>query len=192
MIRNEKYSVSRSPEIPRGTRYKALSVALGYPNEALVSWFPQWADELEELQREYDRLFRAENLLLYSGEYTAKSDFQSTNALADIEGFYAAFGVECELERADALTNELEFMHLLIFKEEYALREGLPEATEKAAICRDAQRAFFLDHLYPAAQAVGRQIALRSANSFYTTTAHELLQFLTQERELLEARHENV
>lgn len=190
MIPNEKCSDSRSPEIARGTRYKLFAVAFGYPNEQLFEWFPQYAELGDEMRHEYDRLFRAENLLLYSGEYTSKSDFQSTNALADIEGFYAAFGVECELERADALTNELEFMHLLIFKEEYALRQELPEALEKARICRDAQRAFFFDHLYPAAQAIARQMALRSANEFYATTARELLKFLTSEKELLEASHE--
>jgi DMSO reductase family type II enzyme chaperone len=66
--------------------------------------------------------------------------------LADIAGFYRAFGVEVspETERVDHIVAELEFMNLLAVKEAVAETEG---NVEQAEICRGASRAFLGDHL---------------------------------------------
>jgi DMSO reductase family type II enzyme chaperone len=66
--------------------------------------------------------------------------------LADIAGFYRAFGVEVSpgTERVDHIAAELEFMHLLAVKEAVAATEG---SLEQAEICREASRAFLSDHL---------------------------------------------
>jgi len=69
--------------------------------------------------------------------------------LADIAGFYRAFGVEPSTEhpeRADFIGMELEFMAWLIQKELHA-RETRGPDSEEAATCRDAQRSFLTDHL---------------------------------------------
>jgi TorA maturation chaperone TorD len=67
--------------------------------------------------------------------------------LADIAGFYRAFGVEITpgTERPDHIAVELEFMHLLAVKEVVAA--GREDGGEHARICRDARATFFRDHL---------------------------------------------
>lgn len=66
--------------------------------------------------------------------------------LADIAGFYHAFGVEVipGVERVDHIAVELEFLHLLAVKTALALENG---EFEHAEICRDAATAFLNDHL---------------------------------------------
>ena len=79
--------------------------------------------------------------------------FHSRNVeLADIAGFYHAFGVELneQAERADCISAELEFMQLVSAKQAIALealRHANAEAAEQVEICRDAARAFLKDHL---------------------------------------------
>jgi TorA maturation chaperone TorD len=70
-----------------------------------------------------------------------------TFEMADVAGFYKAFGVEVGPggERVDHIATELEFMNLLAVKESIALQqEG---EGEHARICRDASRSFLRDHL---------------------------------------------
>jgi TorA maturation chaperone TorD len=66
-------------------------------------------------------------------------------ALADIAGFYAAFGLTPHVaEVEDHIAAELEFMSALALKEAAAVAGGM---VEEAAITRAAQAAFLRDHL---------------------------------------------
>ena len=68
-------------------------------------------------------------------------------ALADIAGFYAAFGLapaHAQPDLEDHIAAELEFMSALLIKEAYALAEGHHEGLE---VTRRAATAFFRDHL---------------------------------------------
>lgn len=79
--------------------------------------------------------------------YGTEGVFQLTSELADIGGFYRAFGLETSREineRLDHLGTELEFMHFLAYKEAYALEN---EGEEKGIICVNAQVKFLKDHL---------------------------------------------
>jgi len=83
----------------------------------------------------------------YEAGYGTNHVFQETHCLADVAGFYRAFGLEpCEAkrERPDHIAVELEFMHALALKEAYALAH---DWGEKADICREAQTGFLRDHL---------------------------------------------
>lgn len=83
----------------------------------------------------------------YEAPYLTTNVFQETATLADVAGFYRAFGVEpsaTRRERADHVALELEFMHLLAFKEGHARRH---HGAEAVAICVEAQRAFLSAHL---------------------------------------------
>lgn len=148
----------------RMSAYKSLSTAFRYPED-------------EDLQLEYDRLFRLNNIWLYGAEYTSENEFQMVKSLSDIMGFYKAFGVTPDSTRPDSLETELEFMHYLIFKEINA-----PD-TEKASICRDAQKKFFNEHLCPAAKKIAERIIAK--DSSYKNRAKELLEFIQCESQLL-------
>ncbi len=81
----------------------------------------------------------------YELEHLKNKDvFAQTQSLADIQGFYKAFGLEVNgLERADYFSMESEFLAFLILKELKALSDG---QEDNAEICRLAQRDFFADH----------------------------------------------
>lgn len=82
----------------------------------------------------------------YELEYGSSEVFQQSQALADIAGFYGAFGVQLSgslAERPDHVVPEWEFLGLLSIKEAQAIAAGRVDA---AVCCRDAQRAFLKDH----------------------------------------------
>ncbi len=60
----------------------------------------------------------------YETEYTTPDALYKAHQLADIAGFYRAFGLEMSTEnreRPDHLAAELEFMHFLALKEAQAM-----------------------------------------------------------------------
>lgn len=67
-----------------------------------------------------------------------------TFQMADIAGFYQAFGFEVTGERPDHIVPELEFLALLLVKEAYAL---IAADRDGAAICAEARGKFVADHL---------------------------------------------
>jgi DMSO reductase family type II enzyme chaperone len=119
-----------------------------------------WLEPFERLARAIDGvslvdLQRAHRLAFgvaasappYETEYGQPHAFRQSQELADIVGFYRAFGFDVGggvRERPDYLGVELEFMYLLACKHAYATAEGLTEAAE---VCHDAQRKFLRDHL---------------------------------------------
>ena len=149
-------------------KYKKFSKAFSYPTKPDLSF-------------EYDRLFRTNEVWLYGSEYKAENEFQRANDLADINGFYRAFGLETNQERPDALPCFLEFMHYLIFKELYAKKSNHPDARQRITICQDAQKKFFQAHLYPDAKKIAQKILSLKRGNFYTDMARELLDFLESE-----------
>lgn len=110
----------------------------------------EWNTAVDErvLAQEYGRLFAHRNTILcpiYEAEYDGHRATSQPSTLADIMGFYRAFGVEVAIgDRPDHLAIELEFMSLLTLKEALALNAGLKEQSE---ICRVAQRKFLEEHL---------------------------------------------
>lgn len=73
--------------------------------------------------------------------------FYRCQRLADIAGFYHAFGLEMSPacgERLDHISVEAEFLYVLLAKEAAALDRGDSEGMD---ICRDARRKFFQEHL---------------------------------------------
>lgn len=70
--------------------------------------------------------------------------------MADIAGFYHAFGVEPGRdvpERVDHLACELEFLAWLVAKELHAHEQEGDEWAERAEVCRGAQRDFLAEHV---------------------------------------------
>lgn len=104
-------------------------------------------------------------------EYGRNEVFQQSQSLADIAGFYAAFGFQAAgpfAERPDHAVAEWEFLSLL------ALKEAMAAASRESAgggICRDAQRAFLRDHLATWMPAFLARIRKSEPRGFFTHVA---------------------
>ncbi len=135
---------------------------------ALAALKHAWAMAGEELlMEEYSRLFiGGDAVVLHETTYSGTG--RSTE-LADINGFYLAFGFdlrEGQHEVADHLGVELEFYSLLLLKQAYALEQGWQEKFE---IARDAGKAFLADHLGRWVESVRERAAARQAAPMYRT-----------------------
>lgn len=103
--------------------------------------------DLDGLQTTYRHTFGATGSLCYETEYGLPHEYRMSHELADIAGFYHAFGFTtggAVHERPDHVAVELEFMHVLALKEAYAIQENLGAELE---VCREAQGSFLVDHL---------------------------------------------
>jgi TorA maturation chaperone TorD len=109
-----------------------------------------WEESDEEAVRaEYGRMFLGQTpCSLHEASYSSARNLAGpAAAIADISGFYLAFGVdirEDSPERPDHLPTELEFYATLLVKEAYALFNGWHEEHE---ITVEAARHFLGDHL---------------------------------------------
>jgi TorA maturation chaperone TorD len=148
-----------------------------------------------ELRGEYDRIF---GLVLcrecppYETEYhPAAETFLRAQQLADIAGFYRAFGLEpsrARPERPDHIALELEFIAFLMMKTREA-RAGAaanPEKLEQARICAEAQRKFFRDHLAWWLPFFTTGLRHKADRAFYAEVGRALAAFLPLERSRLD------
>jgi TorA maturation chaperone TorD len=120
----------------------------------------------------------------YETAYTAKHLFQASEQMADVAGFYRAFGVDTRDERPDSLAMELEFAYLLALKEAYAIEHhGRPQV----AICRRAERAFLRDHLGRWGDAVAERMVSQDPEGTVGAAGSLLTTFLAWERRHLRA-----
>ncbi|MCX8104024.1 MAG: molecular chaperone TorD family protein [Candidatus Bipolaricaulota bacterium] len=137
---------------------------------------------------EYDRLFCHRTTILcpiYEVEYDKNRAVSQGPTLADIAGFYRAFGLELAVsERPDHLALELEFMSILTYKEALALQKNL---REEAEICRDAQKKFLEAHLGRWAGIFADTVARASRLECYRALAAELREFIESECSRLRA-----
>jgi TorA maturation chaperone TorD len=112
-----------------------------------------------------------------------------TFEMADVAGFYKAFGVQVVSgdERPDHITAELEFMNLLAVKECIALQEE--GESEHAEVCRNASRAFLRDHLARWAPRLGECLAAADGDPVYSTAGRLLGSFVAFDAEMLDAEN---
>ena len=139
---------------------------------------------IEELREAHLRLFGHTvrgAVPPYELEYGQGEINQQTSELADINGFYSAFGVEMvpgEHERADHVSIESEFMSVLAAKEAYALAEENEEAYQ---IVRHAAHDFLQDHLGRWLPSFARRIEDRDPQGFYGAAARFALAFVAMD-----------
>lgn len=103
--------------------------------------------DLPSLQSAHRTSFGLAGSLCYETEYGLPHEFRQSQELADIAGFYRAFGFNAggvRRERPDHLAMELEFMYVLAIMQAHAINIGMPE---KAEVCIDAQTRFLHNHL---------------------------------------------
>jgi len=96
---------------------------------------------------EYNRVFDQSALCSpFETEYEA-DPFAKARQLADVSGFYNAFGMDAARERPtmnDYIGSELEFMSLITRSEAYATARNW---TRRREVAIDAERGFLRDHL---------------------------------------------
>lgn len=138
----------------------------GRPTDLGPGEFPASDLHLEELvehlenagsfRDEYHRVFglaSARECPPYETEYQPQDDtFFRSQQLADIAGFYQAFGLRSAdtiRERPDHITLELEFLSWLLTKKRLVREaaESPEQVQERIAICEQARTAFVRDHI---------------------------------------------
>lgn len=137
----------------------------------------------EEWRAEYYRVFGllpARECQPYETEYhTTEEPFFRAQQMADVAGFYRAFGLEPSHhapERPDYLPLELEFMAFLFLKQRLAMRP------EERVVCEEAQGAFFRDHLSWWLPSFTVGLRRRAGNGPYAALAGVLAAFMPLER----------
>lgn len=122
----------------------------------------------------------------YETEYiNGKLDFQRSNTLADVSGFYRAFGLtgtSQHPERHDHIALELEFMAFLLGMERQAA-EGDPRRREqRLSVCREAQSRFLQEHLAWWAPAFAKLLGRQDRSGFYSAVGIFLAALIPTER----------
>lgn len=178
--------------------YRLLAQGYAYPGaaqrddlivmaEGLAPWLsemgPQWAGRLERfatvLTETDDAEREAEFNQLFSGAMAAapyetayeRDIFRKQATLADIAGFYQAFGfvvAEGNRWQPDHLGVQLEFCAIVLQRTAYAMAESW---TEQSEICVDALRKFLNDHTGRWADALAGDVERSASLSFYQELA---------------------
>jgi DMSO reductase family type II enzyme chaperone len=128
-----------------------------------------------------DLFERAVRCPSYEGAWGPQQMSGKAALLADVAGFYAAFGVTPAPQHADIEDHvgaELEFMSVLALKEAYALAEGRAEA---AAIVRAAQATFLRDHLGRWGEAFAARLESTATPGFYPAAGAALAAWIGQD-----------
>ncbi len=172
------------------------SYGLGGPIKSVRAATEKYGSHIfSDIVSEYQALFGSgpnSRCPPYELSYLTGPLFMNTGQLADIAGFYKAFGLEAaegKKDRPDHISTELEFMHFLALKELFALRSGKPKEQE---ICRDAQRKFLRDHLGRWTNVFSRRIEREGNSDFYYELSRLLDGFVGSDSKMLGVKVEKI
>ena len=104
----------------------------------------------------------------YETEYGAEAPFRQSQDLADIAGYYLAFGLTAagsgEVERLDHVACEFEYFEFLCTKQAWAIQQ---EDAEMLEVTRKAASDFLKDHLGRFGVAFGAALAREDPDGFH-------------------------
>ncbi|HHT9117355.1 MAG TPA: TorD/DmsD family molecular chaperone [Candidatus Hypogeohydataceae bacterium YC38] len=137
---------------------------------------------LQDLEAEYNRVFSMGLICPHhETNYNTAHVFMKSQEMADINGFYTAFGFRLsdkEKELVDFIGTELEFMHVLTFKEYHAWEKG---QEDKANLCREAQAKFLEGHLGTWVNAFYKVLSATTHLDLFSSLGRLLVEFVTFE-----------
>lgn len=117
----------------------------------------------------------------FETEYGASTLFQQPQRLADIGGFFSAFGLEVRPsvhQRVDHVSCECEFMAFLARKEAFAIQHRRDDMLGET---RKAQHLFLQEHLGRFAPALGERLRREDSGGFYDSVGSLLRRFVETE-----------
>ena len=209
-MKSPDIAADRDIALARAVVYDLLAQVFAYPEDDRFSdlqnlarlivtnggWVPivrlaALARELtsERLREEYSSalsLNSSPDCPLFETAYYGSDPQQQTQRMADVAGFYRAFGVDSSGSetRPDDLSVELEFMSYLCRKEAYALDHSGPP---RVAQVRKAQRLFFENHIGTWAGVIGRKLSgIAAPGVFHAAAGATLEAWSAMEAETLE------
>lgn len=200
----------------RAAGYSLLAYALAYPDDSVVESLRDagreamtdvgqtplsglaWAAlavtraELETAYVQLCTLSSSPDCPTFETAYFSADPQQQTQRMADISGFYRAFGVDSTDTgfRPDDIPVELEFMAFLCRKQAYAAQHlGAPRAGQTLR----AQRMFLNEHLGCWAGGLGRRVAAGAPRGhFYQLAGLALAEWVADDCRALGATPEEV
>jgi TorA maturation chaperone TorD len=189
--------------------YDAAALLRGSASEAMELGFSELPPERFHFHRiftclevlngdptdEYHRVFgliSCRECPPFETEFQPNSEpFFRSQQMADIAGFYRAFGLSPSLghtERPDHVCLELEFMAFLLMKKRAAATAGInpaarsEEGENQAAVCLEAAQKFFRDHLAWWLPSFARGLQRKAESGLYAAAGEVLAAFLPLER----------
>lgn len=122
----------------------------------------------------------------YETSYGESHVFQQTQGLADIAGFYKAWGIDIASDahdRLDHISAECEFMSFLLLKLDYFSEKGEKEAEE---ICLDSSKKFLEEHLGKWTPIFSALVMKKSSGGLYHKAVKLLKEFIEKEAEIFD------
>ena len=144
--------------------------------------------KIEKIMNEFVDVFGhtlSKQIAPYALEHLKNSDvFFRTQKLADLNGFYKAFGMEVEsIERADHISTQTEFLSFLLLKELLAVQNDLHDEKE---VCEKAFADFNNDHFLDWVEMFAENLATHVDGGFYPVAGRFLQDFLIKEKSQLD------
>lgn len=134
--------------IKEGTAELPLGVLDNVSTDRIIPFQAQVADtDLSQLRTEYSQLFTGAGLCRTNENDYEKLSFSMTEKLADVAGFYEAFGFELSEglgERPDFIGAEMDFARLLLLKQAYAEAQGWDQ---RADVTAESIKTFLSAHI---------------------------------------------
>ena len=195
---SEKFSMMKNPKFQKMVLNSCLQFDENNESE-LSGTFQKVISMVNELNRE---TIQNENVDIfghtlskqtapYALEHLKSTDvFFRTQKLADLNGFYQAFGMEVEcVERADHIATQTEFLSYLILKELVAIKKNLEEEIE---ICQKAFIDFHQEHFFDWAKMFSENLIEKVEGEFYPAAGKFLWGLICKEKSNLHSAKESL